>query len=185
MLKQKYKIGISGHRDLKSSEIPQYKKEIKDILKEKIEQFPNREIYILTPLAEGADQLVAKVAKELGLRYEVLLPMPVELYKKDFTTESYEEFYRLYLDAVGSTVTPLPVGTTMDEISDYCVKRDNQYLKVGQEVVEKSDFMLFLWDRVVNHKTGGTADIFEYAKEQYQDDFNEKHHIVECKRENA
>jgi hypothetical protein len=183
MLKQKYKIGISGHRDLKSSEIPMYKEEIKNILEEKIEQYPNREIYILTPLAEGADQLVANVAKELGLRYEALLPMPTELYKKDFTSESYEAFYRLYIDAVGSTIIALPMGTTMEEIRDYGVKRDKQYLKVGQEVVEKSDFMIFLWDRVVNHKTGGTADIFDYAKDKYQDAFNQKSCVVECKRE--
>ena len=185
MLQKKYIIGISGHRDLKRSEIPQYKKEITTILKKKIEQYQDKEIYILTPLAEGADQLVATVAKELGLRYEVLLPMPLELYKKDFTPQKYKEFYKLYIDAVGTTTIELVDDNSIEDISDYGEKRDKQYLKVGQEVVKRSDFMLFLWDRVVNHKTGGTADIFEYAKEQYKEDFNKKHYIVECKRENA
>ncbi len=184
MLQKKYIIGISGHRDLKISELPKYKKEIKDILKEKMEEFPDREIYILTPLAKGADQLIAKVAKELGLRYEVILPMPLELYKKDFTPKEYREFYTLYIDAVGATTIELVDDNRLEDIVDYGEKRDKQYLKVGQEVVKRSDFMLFLWDRVVNHKTGGTADIVEYAKEQYQDNFNKKHHIVECKREN-
>jgi len=185
MLKQKYKIGISGHRDLKSSQIPKYEKEIRDILTKKIEEYPNREIYILTPLAEGADQLVAIVAKELGLRYEVVLPMPLELYKKDFTPKSYEAFYRLYIDATGSQVIPLDNDTTLEEISDYGAKRDRQYLKVGQEVVNRSDFMIFLWDRVVNHKTGGTADIFEYAKSRYQESFNQKHSVIETQRESS
>ena len=184
MLQKKYIIGISGHRDLKISEIPQYKKEIKDILQKKMEQYPNREIYILTPLAEGADQLIAKVAKELGLRYEVLLPMPLELYKKDFTPQKYKEFYDLYIDAVGARTVELVDDNRVEDIVDYGEKRDKQYLKVGQEVVKRSDFMLFLWDEVINYKTGGTADIVEYAKEVYQDNFNEKHHIVKCKREN-
>jgi len=184
MLKEKYKIGISGHRDLKKSEISQYKKKIENILRDKIEQYDNMEVYVLTPLAQGADQLVAKVAQELGLRYEVLLPMPVELYKKDFSQEGYEVFYELYINAVGSTVTPLPLGTDMEEILDYGVKRDKQYLKVGQEVVDKSDFMIFLWDRVVNHKVGGTADIFDYAKNKYADKFNQKSFVIECEREN-
>jgi len=83
MIKQKYKIGISGHRDLKSSEIPKYKEQIRDILTEQIEKHQDKEVYILTPLAEGADQLVAMVARELGLRYEVILPMPLELYRVD------------------------------------------------------------------------------------------------------
>jgi len=183
MLKQKYKIGISGHRDLKSSEIPKYKEQIRDILTEQIEKHQDKEVYILTPLAEGADQLVAMVARELGLRYEVILPMPLELYKKDFSTKSYKLFYNLYLNAVGSTTIPLPNGTTINEISDYGVKRDYQYLKVGHEVVDRSDFMIFLWDGVINHKTGGTADIFEYAKEKYQDSFDQKYFWVECERE--
>lgn len=184
MLKQKYIIGISGHIDLKYSEIPKYKKEITTFLKEKIENYPNREVYILTPLAEGADQLIAKVAKELGLRYEVLLPMPLELYRKDFTSQKYKEFYSLYIDAVGSTTIELVDDNRLEDIVNYGEKRDKQYLKVGQEVVKRSDFMLFLWDGVVNNKIGGTADIFKYAKEQYKDNFNKKHYIVKSKREN-
>ena len=184
MIKQKYIIGISGHRDLKISQLTQYKKEIETILKEKIEQYPEREIYILTPLAEGADQLVANVARELGLRYEVLLPMPLELYKKDFSAQKYREFYNLYIDAVGATTIELVDDNRIEDIEEYGEKRDKQYLKVGQEVVDRSDFMIFLWDGVVNHKTGGTADIVEYAKKKYQDEFTKRHSIVECLREN-
>ena len=110
--------------------------------------------------------------------------MHLELYKKDFTPQKYKDFYDLYIDAVGARTVELVDDNRVEDIVDYGEKRDKQYLKVGQEVVKRSDFMLFLWDEVINYKTGGTADIVEYAKEVYQDNFNEKHHIVKCKREN-
>lgn len=140
---KKYKIGISGHRDLKRSEMPKYKNSLKNILKKKIEAYPDREVSIITPLAEGADQLLANVAKELGLAYEVILPLPLELYKKDFSNKAYDEFYALYSQAIKRTTIAIPLDTTIEEISDYGEKRDIQYLKVGQEVVDSSDFMIF------------------------------------------
>lgn len=183
MLLKKYKIGISGHRDLKSSEMPKYKNRLKHIVKKKIEAYPNTEVSIITPLAEGSDQLLARVAKKLGLAYEVILPLPLELYKKDFSNRAYDEFYTLYCQAINTTTIATPLGTSLEEISDYGEKRDRQYLKVGQEVVDSSDFMIFLWDGIINHKRGGTADIFSYAKERYGENFNKKHSLIASKRE--
>lgn len=183
MSKKTYKIGVSGHRDLKRSEIPQYREKIRAIIKEKREEYDDREITIITPLAEGADQLVANVAKELGVGYEVILPLPLELYRKDFSQEAYEEFYALYSSAKEIATIPIPLDTSIEEMSDYGKKRDTQYLKVGQEVVERSDFMIFLWDSIVNHKRGGTADIFHYAKERYGASFNKQHLLIKSQRE--
>lgn len=172
-----YKVGISGHRDLKSSEIPEYREKVMDILKGIIRKYESREISIITPLAEGADRLVAKCAIALGLGYEVLLPMPTELYIEDFPN-TQKEFFALCDTSIGVEVLPLCEGNTLDNIAQYGDERDRQYLKVGKKVVDRSEAMLFLWDGVDNGLTGGTADIKKYAEGK-----NKVIFPIKCKRE--
>lgn len=178
-LKKKFRLGVSGHRNLKVTEIDQYKKEVRVILQDLIKKYPQNEIFIVTSLAEGADKLVVECAVKFGLRYEVILPMDVNLYREDFDESSRETFNRFFLDAAGSYTLPLFEGNTSDQKVRYGKERDRQYLRAGQEVVDRSDHMIFLYDGVDNGLTGGTADILNYAKHE-----NKSLSVIECKREN-
>lgn len=176
--KKKFRVGISGHRDLKRSEIAKYKNKIKNILNKLILENPDKEVFVITPLADGADRIMAECASELGIRYEVVMPMTLNLYIQDFNEASLSEFYTLHARAAGSRSLPLREGNTVEGIKQYGKERDRQYASVGYEIVDRSDAMVFVWDGKVNGLTGGTSDIIRYAKEK-----NARYFIVESKRE--
>jgi hypothetical protein len=170
-IKQKFKVSISGHRDLKQTKIKEYYQAIKSTLLEIMEQNKDKEILVVSPLAEGADRLIVKVALDLGLKYEVLLPMRASIYAKDFETdESYQEFNSLLLNSKGYKITPIykceetGIENTPENIQDYGKNRNLQYQKMGKDLVDATDAMIFLWDSIVNNKIGGTSDILQYAK---------------------
>ncbi|QOR61224.1 hypothetical protein ACM66Z_07125 [Sulfurovum sp. ST-21] len=178
-LKEKLYVGVSGHRDLKKSKMDDYKEEVKSILMKLIRENPDREVIVVSPLADGADRLAVYAAKELELRYEVLLPMPSYLYEKDFSLESLQEYKALTMTAMDKpTVIPLCEGCTEENISKYGEYRDKQYLKTGEEIVDRSNMMLFLWDGKPSGGTGGTGDIVVYTEQKDKSFF-----IVECERE--
>ena len=77
-------IGVTGHRDLSNVNIDSFKLIIKQELEKIALKCPNTNIKLLTSLAEGADQLCAEVALELGIKIIVPLPMESGEYIKDF-----------------------------------------------------------------------------------------------------
>ena len=172
-----FKIAISGHRDLKLNKIDKYQKEIEQFLKE--EKNSNKNIRIISPLADGADRLIVKAAQNLGLEYEVYLPMPIELYLKDFSPNSKKEFEEFLEKAVAIEVAPFCKGCNAQNIADYGKWRNLQYQYMGFTLVDKADKVLFLFDGNINQpKTGGTADILLYAKKH-----NKPYKIIKVERE--
>lgn len=176
-----FKIGISGLRDLKKDEILLYMDKIEEVLRKIMKENKNKHIIAISPLAQGADQIFIRVAKDIfGLRYEVILPMDEELYKKDFTHPNIlSEFNILSYLADSVKTIPLCEGNTKENIAVYGKHRDLQYKQVGLDVVDESDIMIFLYDGIDNGKTGATTDILKYAKSK-----NKPFYIIDCKREN-
>ena len=178
-LKNKMYIGVSGHRNLKQAQIDTYKQQIKILLLKLIKDNLEKELIILSALADGADRLVVDVAIELELRYEVYLPMASHVYKKDFSTTSLDEYRRLIRSAISiPNVITLCDSCTEVNIAEYGKYRDRQYLKLGKEIVDQSDIMVFLWDQKDSRGLGGTADIIFYAKQK-----DTSYIIIECERE--
>jgi uncharacterized phage-like protein YoqJ len=146
-------IGITGHRDI--IEIIELKQEIREYLQNLISQHNNKEIVLLSPLADGADRLVADIflgLKERDNNLKLVVPMPFnqERYMQDFDLESQQEFLD-YLDRAYDVF----------EVTD---TQNDGYRSVGVFVADESDILLALWDGTDNHKAGGTADIVKYAK---------------------
>jgi len=116
---------------------------------------------VISPLAEGADRLVADVVLKHGGTLEALLPLPIEEYEKDFTTpESNHEFRELLAESHRVTVTDC--GVPLDD-PNY---RQKSYLRVGQETVARCDILIALWDGEPSRGIGGTADIVALALKQ-------------------
>ena len=116
----------------------------------------------VSPLAEGADRLVAKeilnwpVSDKNNIsNLEVVLPMPEEDYLQDFKTkESQEEFKNLLKRAIST------------QILNKKSSRSDTYYRAGQFVVQNNDVLIAIWDGEPAEGPGGTAEIIAYAREK-------------------
>lgn len=106
----------------------------------------------VSPLAEGADQLGATVALELGYRLDVILPLPPEDYRTDFDRAGLEGF-----DAL------LSRADSVRELERCDGDRAESYARAGRITIEQSDVMIALWDGEPARGVGGTADIVALA----------------------
>lgn len=112
---------------------------------------------IISPLAEGADRLIAEVAiTDLGFELQCLLPFSRDAYEEDFETdESRLQFRRLLrlatsiLELDGSRETP--------------ESQNQAYQAVGRMVLSQSDVMIAIWDGKTSSLRGGTSQIVEEA----------------------
>jgi len=142
-------IGITGHRDI--VETKQLKQEIAGFFTKL--QSQNQETKLLSPLADGADRLVADIYLEVFKeKAKLIVPMPFyqKRYMEDFDVASQKEFLE-YLDRA-------------DEVFEVKNSQGCHYKSLGVFVADKSDVLLALWDGSFNGKSGGTGDIVAYAR---------------------
>jgi len=151
-------IGVTGHRDLAPEAIPHIQESLDALFACLRRQYPHTPLRLLSPLAEGADRLVAKVALEHGAELVVPLPMPEAEYRKDFK-DSLSEFDALKAQASIVYTLPLtPEAASADpDLSGAC--RDACYENVGLHIVKHSQLIVALWNGVPNAVRGGTARI--------------------------
>ena len=123
---------------------------------------------ILTPLAEGADRLVAwEVLKIPDSEIEVVLPFAKEEYLKDFATEqSRREFEELYRKATNPIELKGHLFTERLSTNDHVKMRNKAYEDVGRYVVNRCDVLIALWDGKPSRGKGGTAEIVAFAREK-------------------
>ena len=139
-------IAITGHRDVVIDETLLL--QLDDFFKEMSKKYEH--IVLLSALADGADQCVAKSAlcyENIDLK--VPLPFAQELYVQ--TLENKENFYTLVKHAKETFEVPQVY--------------ENPYENLGCYLVDNSDALLVLWDGVYNGKVGGTSEVLKYAKE--------------------
>jgi hypothetical protein len=109
---------------------------------------------IVSPLAEGADRLVAAAGERIGAELYFPLPFPQAVYETDFLPESVETFRKL-----------LDKGQKfeLDGFGDDPMLRDESYEAVGRFVVGASDFLIAIWDGKRPQGRGGTGEIAPYS----------------------
>ncbi|MBT8142679.1 MAG: hypothetical protein KJO88_09955 [Gammaproteobacteria bacterium] len=148
-------IGITGHRNIHPDAIDRIRQQLTKVFTDLKISYPNSPLVLLTPLAEGADQLAAEVALEQGVEIYAVLPMTQDEYGKDFSTsEQRKRFDRLFDTAV--------CHKSLNKF-DPQAQRDLCYAYVGKWLVDHSDLMLALWNGETNDLTGGTAEVVNYA----------------------
>ena len=162
-------VGVTGHRDLRPEDVPALEGSVRRILEEVRDAHPHTSLLLLSPLAEGSDRLVARVALEIGTRLIVPLPLPKESYEQDFADDaSLAEFRQLLARAESACVLPLLAGNTADGISRPGEQRNRQYAQVGALIAKLSQVFIALWDgRDVSgaDKVGGTGDVVRFRLE--------------------
>lgn len=143
---------MSGHRILRDIE------DVCDLIDAALEVIVtthgDANLRIISPLAEGADRLVAlRALDQHNASLVVPLPLPVSEYMRDFDTpESKAEFLRLLERA--EEVIELPNAGS----------REQCYLAAGLYVLNHCDVLIAVWDGEPARGTGGTAEIVHEAR---------------------
>ena len=89
----RFTFGVSGHRDPVESDFPELQKQIGIVFDRFRSAYPDASFELLSPLAEGADRIMAEVALKTDVRLVVPLPMAQAEYERDFTTaESLDDY---------------------------------------------------------------------------------------------
>lgn len=143
-------VGVTGHRQIAVECIEAIETSVVAIFEGVRAKAPDAPLLLLTGLAEGADRLVAHLARErFGAELVVVLPRTAESYRDDFTTiESKEDFDRL-LGAARLVVT------CPEDNPDPTVG----YAWAGNFTALHCHLLIALWDGDEARGDGGTAEI--------------------------
>jgi len=159
-------IGVTGHRDLTPEEIPGIEAAVRKLFDDLAERFPERPLQVMSPLADGADRIVALVAEDLGIELTVPLPMPENLYSQDFeSSRSWAEFGRLLRYASECTTLPLVPGNTAASVRAYGPERNQQYAEAGAWVAARCDILVAIWDGKLIDDLGGTGHVVKFRRD--------------------
>jgi hypothetical protein len=156
----KLTVGVTGHRDLVEDEIPALKGIVRRFFLQLQDDFPELDLQLITPLAEGADLLVTEVAQELGIDLIVPLPMAQAEYEKDFSSREAIEKFRDILRQ--SRVIYLQTLTDEEGRAQYPANHERQYAQLGVFISNHSQVLLTLWDGKPSTAVGGTAGVVSY-----------------------
>ncbi|MET0718858.1 MAG: hypothetical protein ABWY34_10735 [Pseudoxanthomonas sp.] len=151
-------IGVTGHRKLRSADLPALQVRVREFLQNMQARHPELPLAVLSSMAEGSDQLVAQVALDMGLRVIAPLPLPMELYREDFDSPSLQLLER-QLPQVEALYLPLGRGSTLESVAVPGLDRDRQYAQAGIFVSNHCHVLLALWDGQESGRLGGTAQV--------------------------
>ena len=110
---------------------------------------------LISPLADGADTLVAEAVLAAGWRLNVVTPFPIPTYLTDFAEAEASRFSAL----LGQAERVLELDGTRDSLGT----TEAAYRDVGLATIEQSDLLLAIWDGADARGAGGTAAIVETA----------------------
>ncbi|MBS0382188.1 MAG: hypothetical protein JSR56_07130, partial [Proteobacteria bacterium] len=155
-------VGVTSHRNLAAGEIATLRRRVRELFLQLQHEFPDLPLYVLSPLAEGGDQLVAEEGLDLGARVVAPLPFARELYAQDFTDPAARARFESLCDRAQLIELPLLLGHTRDAIASVGEERNRQYAQAGMFVARHCHLLLAIWDGKPSHRQGGTAQIVDY-----------------------
>lgn len=158
-------VGITGHRNIDRND-----QKLKSVLVEELKKLfdAHDEIMLLSPLAEGSDRLFVDTALDIGAekiqKLRVMMPFEKKVYLDDFVTDESKEEFLAMTPEEGSKQYR---GVDVEILTVPCQEsKEDAYLKSGQWTAKNSDILIAIWDGKPGNGKGGTADIFDYAKEK-------------------
>lgn len=153
-----HNIGVTGHRVIEDEDL--IRRKVRAVLEGIESHFSNinHVLKVISPLAEGADRIVAEEVLFFhgcpGINeMRVVLPLKMHDYMNDFKTiESKMEFEELA--NLAQEIITLKEAPT----------RKDAYYQVGKYVVDECNVLIAIWDGEPSRGKGGTAEIVDYAK---------------------
>jgi hypothetical protein len=156
-------VAVTGHRDLVASETTALRQKVREFFLDLAERYPSRRLRLLSPLAEGADQLVAEVAVDLDIELVVPLPMDESDYMKDFSSRRHIENYE-WLKSRASDAYVLEIsldqsnGTGLSGWSP----QERAYAQLGVFLAAHCHILLAIWDGKESDNPGGTGHVVRF-----------------------
>jgi hypothetical protein len=142
-------IGFTGHRALQDE--AKCREAIFGFLEQRRASASGL-VYGVSSVAAGGDLLFAESCIELALPLRVLLPLPVDEFRRDFDEKTWRRAEQVLSKAASVEVT---AGNA---------SREECYYECGIETVQQSRLLLALWDGAPSQGFGGTEDIVSFAR---------------------
>ena len=161
-------VGVTGHRAevLPDRSLPALRERIRDILlliAEAGNALYDREracfaderphLRFVSPIADGADQIAAEVALELGWELQVIVPFGRQTYRRSLANHGARERFDAFLERA-ACVLELP-GDRRREL--------DAYVMTGRATVAHCDMMIAVWDGLPPRGRGGTGEVVQIA----------------------
>jgi hypothetical protein len=108
---------------------------------------------MVTPLAEGADQLATEIALAQGYGIQAILPLPPDEYRQDFVDEDARNAFDQLLGRA-SCVLELPRPAE---------GRNAAYALAGRATLAHSDVLIAVWNGEPARGRGGTGEVVASA----------------------
>jgi hypothetical protein len=145
-------VGVTGHRYL--ADLEKLSAGVEAALRRIERSFPHEPLTVISPLAEGADRLIAQhVLARPGAQLIVPLPLPQSDYMTDFGSSTSREEFLHILNQAGEVVVLPPASS-----------REQAYAAAGRYVLEHSDVLIAIWDGKAAQGVGGTSEIVARAR---------------------
>ena len=161
-------VGITGHRAdvLPEGNVPVLQERIRDAL-ERIEESgrallaaeqdcfgPTPPVLrFVSPIADGADQLAAEVALDLGWELQAIVPFERNIYRDSLASQEARERYDALLGHAACVLElPGDPNSSLDA-----------YVMTGRATVAHCDVLLAVWDGLPPRGRGGTGEVVQLA----------------------
>ena len=119
-------IGVTGHRNLRDRDYDDLKNSVRTEFESLRAKYPHSGFAVMTCLAEGADQLCAETALELGFEIITVLPMSADEYSEDFEGDALRRLKEL--TEKSSKVLIAPHKEPFREDRDYLYRQAGIYI---------------------------------------------------------
>jgi len=147
-------VAVTGHRDLVAAEVDGIRDRVRALFTFLRETYPELELRLMSPLAEGADQLAADVALEMDVPLDVPLPMPVADYLDEFDDEAAASRFQYLYDAADEVYV---LSNAPDEREPA-----QRYARLGIFLASHCHVLLAIWDGKDSDKLGGTSQVVRF-----------------------
>ncbi len=147
-------LGVTGHRQLDPEDAVRAREHVAGLFVTLKRTFASSPLILLSPLAEGADQLVAEIARQSDVPVVAVLPEPVEQYTAAFSEAGRELFARLSAGAAVFVVPKRP-WEAVDSVNE----REVGFARVGAFLARHCHLLIALWDGNEAHGVGGTGEV--------------------------
>lgn len=138
-------LGVTGHQDLPADVTARVADGVADLL-------TKRDVdVVVSCLARGADQLVARAVRSHGGTLDAVVPC--RGYDELFEGADRDDYDELLAGASRVTRLPFPVCS------------EEAFLAGGLVVVERCDLLVAIWDGAPARGLGGTADVVAHARD--------------------
>jgi hypothetical protein len=159
------RIGIAGHTNLDPRVIYILEQAVDEVIKFIEQQFPQHYLTVFSPLAAGADRLVARqLLKREASRLIAVLPLSQNEYINEFgSSDDYRvdsqgaelrQELKYWLSERALEIIEMPASPT----------RKLAHLKAGYFIAEHSDILIVVWDGNDDQDSSVTAQIVNRAE---------------------